>query len=260
MEYEFIRVDKEERVSVITLNRPEAMNALCGPMHWELDRAFNDFAGDPEQWVAILTGAGGRAFCAGSDLKEYAAEGLKKKMPPSGYGGLVERFDLDKPVIAAVNGVCAGGGFELALACDLIVAADTARFGLPEPKVGLASAGGGLLKLPRQIHLKQAMGMILTGRLISAQQGLQLGFVNELTSPAEVLDVARAWAREICQCSPLAIRASKQTAMRSLEQPFEVAIHDQSNLPALKAMSVSEDAREGPRAFAEKRAPRWTGR
>jgi crotonobetainyl-CoA hydratase len=259
MTYQFIQVEHEDRLTIITLNRPDAMNALSQPMHWELDQAFSDFAADPDQWVAILTGAGERAFCAGSDLKEYAA-GLKRQLPPGGYGGLVERFNLDKPVIAAVNGVCAGGGFELALACDLIIASGTARFGLPEPKVGLAASGGGLLKLPRQIHLKQAMGMILTGRLIPAQRGLELGFINELTAPGDLMDAARAWAREICACSPLAVQASKQTAMRALDHTFEDAIRSQADWPALKALYASDDAREGPRAFAEKRAPRWTGR
>jgi crotonobetainyl-CoA hydratase len=260
MEYEFIRVDREERVTLITLNRPQAMNALCGPMHWELHHAFDAFDADPDQWVAILTGAGERAFSAGSDLKEMAQKGPKKAMPASGYGGIVERFDLDKPVIAAVNGVAAGGGFEVALACDLIIAADTARFGLPEPKVGLAAAGGGLLKLPRQIPLKQAMGMILTGRLAPASEALALGFVNEVAPAADLLTVARRWAAQICECSPLAIRASKQVAMRGLDLPMEEALHGQRSLPALLAMNASEDAREGPLAFSEKRTPRWTGR
>ena len=228
-------------------------------MHWELDQAFNAFAADPEQWVAILTGAGDRAFCAGSDLKEMAAaQGAAKPMPPSGYGGLTHRSDLNKPVIAAVNGVAAGGGFEVALACDLIVATETARFGLPEPRVGQV-APTGLLKLPKQIPLKQAMAMILTGRLISARQGLEFGFVNEVAPPGEALRAALAWAQEICECSPLAVRASKQIAMRALDLPEDLALAELPRLPAHQAMRASH-AREGPCAFAEKRTPQWSGR
>lgn len=260
MEYEFIRREREGPVTVITLNRPEAMNALSNPMHWELHEAFEDFATDPDQWVAIVTGAGDRAFCAGSDLKGIATGSLKKPMPPSGYAGLVDRFDLDKPVIAAVNGVAAGGGFELALACDVIVAVESARFGLPEPRVGLAAGGGGLHNLPRQIPVKLAMGMILTGRLVSAKEGATYGFVNELTSAADLLATARRWAAQICECSPLAVRASKQVAMRSLEMPLQEALHQQSAFPAMAAMNASEDAVEGPLAFSEKRPPRWKGR
>ena len=261
MTYELIRVTREERITMVTLNRPHAMNALSYPMHWELHRAFDDFAADPEQWVAIITGEGDRAFCAGSDLKGMLDKRADSSFPPTGYAGLISRFDLDKPLIAAVNGVAAGGGFELALACDVILAADTARFGLPEPKVGLAAGGGGLHNLPRQIPLKQAMAMILTGDLVSARQGLDFGFVNEITPPDELMKTARRWAEKICACSPLAVRASKQTAMRGLEEPrLEVALRQQNDFPALRAMYASQDAIEGPLAFAEKRPPRWGGR
>ncbi|MES2034209.1 MAG: enoyl-CoA hydratase-related protein, partial [Pseudomonadota bacterium] len=177
MAYEFIKVDREGPVTIFTLNRPEVMNALHSPMHFELDEAFNAFAADPDQWVGIVTGAGERAFSAGNDLKHQATGG-KMGSPPSGFAGLTSRFDLDKPLIAAVNGVAMGGGFEIALACDLIIASDNAVFALPEPKVGLAALAGGLHRLPRQIGLKQAMGMILTARRVSAVEGKELGFVN----------------------------------------------------------------------------------
>ena len=154
-----------------------------------------------------------------------------------------------------------GGGFEIALCCDLIVASDKAKFGLPEPKVGLAAVGGGLLNLPRQIPLKQAMGMILTGRQVSAQEGLALGFVNEVTAPEDLMTAARRWADEILACSPMSIRASKQTVMRSLaELSVEVSLAAQSDYPAMLAMRGSDDSKEGPRAFAEKRTPQWKGR
>ena len=259
MSYELIQVRREGRVTIVTLNRPEAMNALNSAIHWELDEAFNDFAADPDQWAAILTGAGERAFCAGSDLKEMSEKGHTPK-PPSGYAGFVDRFDLDKPVIAAVNGVAAGGGFEVALACDLIIAADTARFGLPEPKVGQAAGGGGLLALPAQIPVKKAMDLILTGRLASAQEGLELGFVNQVVPAGALMATAIEWAERICECSPLAVRASKAIVRYGLGRTFEEGLHGQGDLAALQAMFASQDAQEGPLAFAEKRKPVWTGR
>ena len=190
MAYEFIRVDREGPITIVTLNRPEVMNALHSPAHFELDDAFNAFAADPDQWVGIVTGAGDRAFSAGNDLKHQATGG-EMKSPPSGFAGLTSRFDLTKPLIAAVNGVAMGGGFEIALACDLIVAADTATFALPEPRVGLAALAGGLHRLPRMIGQKQALGMILTGRRVSAAEGQVLGFVNEVTPPKELMAFAQ---------------------------------------------------------------------
>ena len=260
MTYEFITIEREARITTITLNRPEAMNALNNAIHWELHQAFDDFAADPDQWVAIVTGAGERAFCAGGDVKAYAREGRNKPLPPSGYAGLILRENLDKPVIAAVNGVALGGGFEIALACDLIIASENARFGLPEPKVGLAALAGGLQNLTRQIPLKLAMGMILTGRMVSAAEGASLGFVNEVVAHGDLMLVARRWADEIASCSPLSIRASKHVAMASLGLPFAQAMVEAGNREPLKKMLNSQDVLEGPRAFAEKRAPQWLGR
>src|SRR5579859_7291729 len=173
MGFEFSTVERDGRITLITLNRPQVLNALHPPAHLELAAIFDEFSADPTQWVAILTGSGKRAFCAGSDLKVPPASDTRVQglAPGAGFGGLTARFDLNKPVIAAVNGLAMGGGFELALACDLIVAAENATFALPEPKVGLAALAGGLLRLPRQIGLKQAMGLILTGRRVSAAEG-----------------------------------------------------------------------------------------
>ena len=154
-------------------------NALHIDAHFELNKVFDDFSADPEQWVAIVTGAGDKAFCAGNDLKWQAAGG-KRGWDKGGFAGLTSRFDCDKPIIAAVNGVAMGGGFEIALACDLIIASENATFALPEPRVGLAALAGGVHRLPRQIGLKRAMGMILTARHVSAKEGLELGFVNEV--------------------------------------------------------------------------------
>jgi enoyl-CoA hydratase/carnithine racemase len=259
MAYQFIKVDREGPITVFTLNRPDVMNALHGPAHFELHEAFDAFAADPEQWVGIVTGAGERAFSAGNDLKNTASGG-DSRTPPSGFAGLTSRFDLDKPLIAAVNGVAMGGGFEIALACDLIIAAETATFALPEPKVGLAALAGGMHRLPRQIGLKQAMGMMLTARRVSAAEGLRLGFVNEVVPAAELMAAARRWAGEIIACSPMSIRATKQAAMKGLEVSLEEAIGGQNKYPAVRALFASEDLKEGPRAFAEKRAPKWAGR
>jgi enoyl-CoA hydratase/carnithine racemase len=259
MTYEFCAVAREGRLTVVTLNRPEVMNALHADAHEELARVFDDFAADPEQWVAIVTGAGERAFSAGNDLKVTAAGG-RRRWPESGFAGLTQRFDLDKPVIAAVNGIAMGGGFEIALACDIIVAAQNAVFALPEPRVGLAALAGGLHRLPREIGTKQALGMILTGRRVSAEEGKALGFVNEVVPAGEALAAARRWAASIMEASPMSVRASKQAVYRGLAEPtLEEALKNQMAYPAVNAMFKSDDFKEGPRAFAQKRAPNWKG-
>jgi crotonobetainyl-CoA hydratase len=259
MAHEFCTVAREGRLTIVTLNRPEVMNALHADAHEELAKVFDAFAADPEQWVAIITGAGERAFSAGNDLKVTAAGG-RKPWPASGFAGLTQRFDLDKPVIAAVNGIAMGGGFEIALACDLIVAAESAVFALPEPRVGLAALAGGLHRLPRGIGAKQALGMILTGRRVSAAEGKALGFVNEVVPASALMTAARRWAAEIMEASPMSVRASKQAVYRGLaEATLEDALKNQMGYPAVAAMFKSDDFREGPRAFAEKRKPAWKG-
>jgi crotonobetainyl-CoA hydratase len=260
MAYRFIDVERDGHLTQITLNRPEVMNAVHSPMHFELDEVLDAFAADPEQWVAIVTGAGERAFSAGNDLK-WQAGGGEMKSPPSGFAGLTSRFDLAKPLIAAVNGVAMGGGFEIALACDLIIAAERAVFALPEPRVGLAALAGGLHRLPRTIGLKRAMGMILTGRRVGAREGLELGFVNEVAPNEELMAAARRWAALIAECSPMSIRASKAAVLRGLDEPtLEAAIRGQGRYEPVAALFRSEDFIEGPRAFAQKRPPQWTGR
>jgi acetyl-CoA C-acetyltransferase len=257
-------VEREGPLTIVTINRPEAMNALHPAASAELAEIFDDFAADPDQWVAILTGAGDRAFCSGNDLKFTAqamARGESFLPPLSGIGGLTRRFDLNKPVIAAVNGVAMGGGFEIALACDLIIAASQAKFALPEPKVGLAALEGGLLRLPQQIGLKRAMGMILSARSVSAEEGLDLGFVNEVTSADALMQVARRWATEIMACSPMSVRASKEIVHKGMtESGIPEAIVNQARYPAARALFKSADFREGPMAFAQKRAPKWKGK
>jgi dehydration protein DpgD len=257
MNLEFIRYQKRNRIAYVTIDRPEVMNALHPPANEELSRVWDDFAADPEVWVAILTGAGDRAFSAGNDLKYTAQHGVPR-MPKGGFAGLVHRTDLWKPLIAAVNGVALGGGLEIALACDIIVAADHARLGLPEPRVGLMAAAGGVHRLPRHIPHKIAMGMILTARHITAAEAARLGLVNEVVPGADLLATAERWAGEILECSPLAVQAAKQSALEGLGKPLAEAMA--TPYPLMQRLFSSEDAREGPRAFAEKRKPRWTGR
>ena len=254
---EFCSVEQDGHLTIVTIERPERMNALHPPANAELGEVFDAFAADANAWVAIITGRG-RAFSAGNDLR-YQAEGGKRAPMPRGFGGLTSRFDLGKPVIAAVNGVAMGGGFEIALACDLIIASDNAVFALPEPRVGLAALAGGLHRLPRQIGTKQALGMILTGRRVSAAEGKSLGFVNEVVAPDQLLATARRWAGEICECAPLSIRASKDVVYRGLAVASLEEAMAQS-YESVRAMAGSADFIEGPKAFAEKRPPNWQGR
>jgi crotonobetainyl-CoA hydratase len=254
-------VTRDGPVTTFLLNRPERLNALTPDMHHSLQAAFDGFAADDTQRVGIVKGAG-RGFCSGSDLKAIAerraAGEATLDMPRSGYAGLIQRFDLDKPLIAAVNGVAAGGGFEIALACDLIVASEQACFGLPEPLSGLIAIGGGPHRLARQIGLKHAMGLALTGRFVDAAEGHALGFVNEVV-PAEDLDAAVSrWTQAILRCGPHAVRATKQLVARGLDAPtLAAAIGDQNGLPAMQRWRATDERIEGPRAFTEKRSPAW---
>ena len=252
-----IEVQKGGRITHIVINRPSQMNALTPAMHARLQTVFDEFSVDESQYIAVITGAGDRAFCAGSDLKS----GLGVDYPSAGYAGLINRFDLCKPVIAAVNGFALGGGFELALACDLIIAADTARFGLPEPKVGAVALAGGLHRLPRQIGLKNAMGLILSSKTVPASEGLRMGFVNEVVAPDQLMVTVQNWCDDILAGAPLSVQASKATVMRGLEEKnLEAALSAQENYAEFTRWKTSEDAFEGINAFTQKRSPQWTGR
>jgi crotonobetainyl-CoA hydratase len=256
--HRYCLVEDEGQIRVVTLNRPEVLNALHADANDELAAVWDEFAARDDLWVGIITGAGDRAFSAGNDLKVQAA-GRRRPNGPNGFAGITHRFDLDKPIIAAVNGWAMGGGFETALACDLIIADETALFALPEPRVGLIAAGGGVHRLPRMIPRKKALGIILTGRRVTAREGFELGFVTEVVGKGQALETAKQWARQILECSPMAVRASKQAVYRGLDEPsLERAMR--TVYPAQQANLESQDYIEGPRAFAEKRKPNWQNR
>jgi crotonobetainyl-CoA hydratase len=255
-----VRAERRDRVLEVTIDRPKA-TAIDAASSRALSDAFTGFRHDPELWVAIVTGAGERFFSAGWDLKAAAA-GDSEDYGEGGFAGLTEIFDLDKPVIAAVNGWAAGGGFELALACDLIVAADSARFALPEVTRGLVADAGGMLRLPKRLTRAVAMEMLLTGRPMDAAEALQRGLVNRVVEAAQLLPAARELAETIIAAAPLAVRAVKATVLATEELSVEdgyAAMRDGS-IAALDRACDSEDAEEGPRAFAEGRDPVWKGR
>lgn len=261
MSSEYIRTAAQNGVFHITIDRPQKMNALTPAMHAALQTAFDQFASDETSHVAVVSGAGERAFCAGSDLGGFDASDNASPYPINGYAGLAERYDLNKPVIAMVDGVCLGGGFELALSCDIIVASERSIFGLPEPKVGLIAIGGGIHRLVRQIGLKRAMEPLLTGRNIPAQEGFTLGFVTEVTPESELAARVDELCQQIIANAPLAVQLTKELAMWGLDQPtLADALSGQTQQPSFTRWRNSEDAREGPTAFAQKRKPNWQGR
>jgi enoyl-CoA hydratase/carnithine racemase len=264
-DYQYVMYEKKGHIAFVTINRPQVMNALHADANSELSDVFSDFKADDNAWIAILTGAGERAFSAGNDLKATAAATARGEtmafqasaQRPVYFGGVIG-LQCSKPIIAAVNGVAAGGGFEIALACDIIIAAEHARFALPEPRVGLLAGAGGMHRLPQQLPLKVAMGLLLTGKWLSAQDAARFGLVNEVVAGEHLLATAERWANEMLECSPLSVRLTKESALAGLALPVEEA--QAADRERLQVLLSSQDFREGPRAFAEKRKPIWTGR
>ncbi len=255
---EFCKTEREGNILVVTLNRPDVYNAMHADMHNELSGVWDDFAADPELWVAVLTGAGEKAFSAGNDLKATAKGGMGKP-PATGFAGLAMRYDLQKPIVAAVNGFAMGGGFETALACDVILAADSAVFALPEVKVGLFAGAGGVQRLSRQIGRKAAVEMMLTGRHVSAEEGLRLGFVNSVHPKAELMGAAMAKAREIASVSPSSVKATKRV-LNKMDEMERLADGLAYSREVMEDLRVTEDFKEGVDAFVAKRKPEWKNR
>ncbi len=264
MAFEQILVEKKrEHVTTVTINRPEVMNAISPETTKELDTAFNEFHEDDDQWICVITGAGDRAFSAGNDLKYQSTHTREEMMAAmqgvkGGFGGITARFDCFKPFIAAVNGLALGGGFEIALACDIIIAAENATFGLPEHRVGLMPGAGGVHRLPRQMPYHLAMGMIMTSKRITAQEAAGYGIVNEVVPAADLMATVDKWIDEILLGAPLSLRASKECTTMGLHMSLEEAMKTQ--WPGVQKMYNSEDVKEGPLAFVQKRPPQWKGR
>ena len=266
MPYEFFSYEvPRPHVAWVTIERPEVSNAIHTPAHVEWSAILDRIADDDEIWLAVFTGQGERSFCAGRDLKHLSSvqqEGPEavaaNNATMASITRLIDRHDYPKPLIARVNGAARGGGFEVALACDLVVAADHASFGLPEPKRGIYAGGGGVHRLPRQLPLKLAMEYLLTGKEMTAQEALDLHLVNAVVPYAELDGAVNTLIDEIMACAPLSVRATKQAAMRGLDLPLGDALR--ATYPAVVEMSQSDDAKEGPLAFAQRRDPVWTGR
>jgi dehydration protein DpgD len=260
-----VRYEKRDHVAHVTMNRPEVLNAMDQRMHAELAEIWDDVEADDNIRVAVLTGAGDRAFSVGQDLKERArlnAAGTAATTFGSrgqvGHPRLTDRFTLSKPVVARVHGYALGGGFELVLACDLVVASEQAVFGLPEVQLGLIPGAGGVFRLPRQLPQKVAMGYLLTGRRMDAATALRHGLVNDVV-PFEDLDRCVAgWTDSLVRAAPLSVRAIKEAALRSLDLPLAEAFTASYRWEECRRRS--DDAIEGALAFAEKRDPVWTGR
>ncbi|WP_336972035.1 enoyl-CoA hydratase-related protein [Sphingobium aromaticiconvertens] len=249
----------ENGIATLIIDRSERMNALHPAAHHELSGVFDRLPDRSDVRAIIVTGAGTRAFCAGYDLKDNLETGVME-LAPTGFAGFNGRTDYPLPIIAAVNGMALGGGFELALACDFIIASDQACFALPEPKVGWAALGGGIQRLPRAVGMKRAMDIILTGRTVSAAEAFSIGLVSEVVAPDQLMDTARRWAAQIVACAPLAIHCSKAVAYASFDLPDLAAALDIANHPLARTVMDSADGVEGKRAFVERRTPQWTGR
>jgi len=251
-----VNYEKEGRLAIFTINRPEAMNALNMEAVRELLEAMVDFRDDPELWVGIVTGAGERAFCGGADIKDTLSFMKKHRrdpwsVPPSIMRGL----ELWKPLIAAINGMALGGGLELALACDIRIAAENARLGTPEVNLGMIPGWGGTQRLPRAIPWCNAAELLLMGKLIDAQEAYRIGLINKVVPQAEVMSTAKEWAEAICKAGPLAVRAAKEAMIRGSAMTLEEGLRLENSLVAY--IMGTEDFAEGTQAFVEKRKPSY---
>lgn len=268
MSFENSLVEIEDHLMILTINRAAKMNALDPLTHREMAEAMDDFATDHNLWAAIVTGVGEAAFCAGGDLSStqghlHDSEDQEYTLTDTGYGGITNRFDCDKLVIAAVNGFAAGVGFEIVMACDLAVASEAASFGLPEPKVGVVAYAGGIHRLPRTLTSNRAMEILLPGDFIDADTALNWGLINQVVLADQLMTEARVWAQRVLKCSPVAIRTTKQVVSRGLNNvSFEDAMagQERGDYPVLNERCASTVTIEGIDAFVQKRLPEWRNR
>jgi E-phenylitaconyl-CoA hydratase len=248
-----VEVQKEGKIVIITINRPEARNALNSEVRQGLNQVFVDFRDDPNLWVAILTGAGDVAFSAGADIKEF------RPGPRAATAGQVLRPDqIWKPVIAAINGYALGGGLELAMECDIRLAAEHARLGQPEINIGFMPGGGGTQRLPRFVPRAMASQILLLGEPIDAQEAYRIGLVNKVVPLAELLPTAKQWTETICRKGPVGVRASKEALIRGYDLPLNEGLKLERELAG--GVRMSQDFAEGTRAFVEKRPPQYKGK
>ena len=253
--------EQRDKVVTITLNRPEAMNAVDPDTHEELVGAWTRFRDDDSAWVAILTGAGEKAFSAGADLKKMIPRAVQpghRRDRDLGLGGITREIEIWKPMIAAVKGHCLAGGLELALACDLRIAAEHATFGLTEVRWAIMPGAGGTQRLPRAVPLAKAMEMILMAQTIDAAEAYRIGLVNRVVPLRDLMPTAGEFARTLCERGPLAVRAAKEAIIRGLSMPLADGLRLEAFLAG--TLRGTEDAVEGPRAFAEKRPPQFKAR
>ena len=261
MTHDHLIYEKDGAIATMTFNRPEVHNAMSGDMGRAMGEALKDFEADDELRVMIVTGTGDKAFCAGADLKS-AIPGITSlaSQDTAELGSRTDRpfAGLTKPVIAAVNGYALAGGTELLLGTDIRVASEHATFGLPEPHWGLVPFGGSHVRLPQQVPWARAMEILLTGDSITAQEALAIGLINRVVAHAELMPTAHAIAMRICRNGPLAVRKIKEAVLAAYNHPWDEAFAIESRISV--TVLASDDAKEGPRAFAAKREPRFTGR
>ena len=255
MSYKFVKVEKEQKVLTVTINRPEVLNAMHAPFHLEMEQIWDDFSSDPNLWVGIITGSGVKAFSTGNDLK-YTAGGGQGYKNKSGAGGLTTRLNLEKPIIAAVNGYALGGGFEIALACDIILASKNAIFALPEVRVGLIAGAGGIQRLIRQVGRASALEMIYTGRHVKADEALRLGIVAKVVEQKELLKCAKKLAKQIIAVSPSSVKATKKV-INSMDKDARLGESLAFTRDVVSTLKNTDDFKEGVNAFVEKRKPVW---
>ena len=243
-----VKYEKEGRIAIIAINRPDALNALSSQVVRELNEAYIAFKDDNELWVAIITGAGGKAFSAGADIKEFQPGATEAKGPPR-----IRPDQIWKPFIAAINGYALGGGLELAMECDMRIAAEHARLGQPEVTIGFMPGGGGTQRLPRFVPRALAAEILLTGEHITAQEAYRIGLVNKVVPLSELMPTAKKMAETICQKGPLGVRATKEAMIRGYNMALDEGLELEKDMA--NRVKNTEDFMEGARAFAEKRPP-----